>query len=110
MFTLITNKYINPQNVRVFGDYMAYTIVRHQVGDYNKWKAVFEGAREIRESYGEQSHQVFRDIDNPNTVTVLNKWNDLNRAKEFFNSDEVKQKMKESGMVAEPTVHFLNEE
>ena len=64
---------------------LAYTIVRHQVEDYEKWKAVFEGASEFRESYGEQSHQVFRDTDNPNTITVLNKWNDLERAKEFFN-------------------------
>jgi heme-degrading monooxygenase HmoA len=89
---------------------MAYTIVRHQVEDYEKWKTVFEGAKEFRKSYGEISTQVFRDTDNPNTVTVLNKWSDLNKAKEFFTLDEIKQKMKESGMVSEPTIHFLNEE
>lgn len=89
---------------------MVYTIVRHQVEDFAKWKEVFEGASEFRRSYGEESHQVFRDSDNPNTVTVLNKWNDLNKVKEFFTLDEIKQKMKESGMVSEPTIHFLTEE
>jgi heme-degrading monooxygenase HmoA len=89
---------------------MAYTLVRHQVEDYAKWKEVFEGASEFRRSYGEQSTQVFRDSDDPNTVTILNKWNDLNKAKEFFTLDEIKQKMKEGGMTSEPTIHFLDEE
>jgi quinol monooxygenase YgiN len=89
---------------------MAYTIIRHEVEDYVKWREVFEGAREFRKSYGEEYTQVFRDNDNPNTITVLNRWSDLKRAKEFFTLDEIKQKMKESGMVSEPTIHFLNEE
>lgn len=50
----------------------AYTIIRHEVKDFNAWKAVFDSASEMRHGAGETSAQIFRDADNPNLVTVLN--------------------------------------
>ncbi len=89
---------------------MIYMLVRHQVEDYNKWRNVFDSAKELRRSNGEEHAQVFRDVDNPNSITVLNKWTSLDKAKEFMNSDAVKEKMKEAGLTSEPTVSFINEE
>jgi len=88
---------------------MVHVLVRHKVEDFDKWKAGFEAALEFRKSSGEKSFQVFQDADDPNLVTVLNEWNDLDSAKKFIGSDELKEKMKAVGVLEPPQVFFLNE-
>ena len=89
---------------------MAYTLVRHKVEDYNKWKRVFDSSTELRRSNGEESAQIFRDVDNPNTITVLNKWTNVEKAKKFMNSPELQEKLKEAGVTSQTTINFINEE
>ena len=89
---------------------MAYVLGRHKVENYEKWRSVFDSAQELRKKNGEESYQIFRDKDNPNIITILNKWTNVEAAKQFFNSNEVKEKMKESGVFSEPTFYFMNED
>lgn len=53
--------------------------------------------------------EFFQSPDNPNEVTVLLEWNDLEKAKEFMNSDDLKQKMADAGVQGVNTTLFLNE-
>ena len=89
---------------------MTYTLVRHEVDDYEKWITDYDSAKELRKKNGEESYQIFRDKDNPNIITILNKWTNIEEAKQFVNSNELKERMKESGVISEPTVYFMNEE
>ncbi|MEE9459571.1 MAG: hypothetical protein V3V84_07410 [Candidatus Bathyarchaeia archaeon] len=87
---------------------MVYTLFSHAVEDIAKWKAIFDGATELRRSSGEISAQAFQDADNPKNVMVLNEWTTIEKAKEFINNPLLAQKMQEGGVLEKPSITFLN--
>jgi quinol monooxygenase YgiN len=88
---------------------MATTLIQHKIKDYAEWKKVFDSVAGIRTSSGELSAQVYRDASDPNSITVLNKWNSMENAKKFVQSPELKTAMEKAGVVGQPNVTFLNE-
>lgn len=88
---------------------MVYLRVKHKVADYDKWREGFDAALETRKSGGEKSFKVFRTVDDPNDVIVLAEWDSVERAKVFISSDELKEKMKEAGVLGEPSINFLED-
>jgi len=63
----------------------------------------------LRTSSGELSAQVFRDASDPNSVTVINKWNSLESAQKFAHSPDLKAAMEKAGVEGMPNSSFLNE-
>lgn len=88
---------------------MAYILVKHTIADFQKWKTVFDENIEWRISSGEVSYQVFRDSENPNDIFVLCEWQNMDSAKQFINSQPLKDKMQEAGVVEKPVIYFLSE-
>jgi quinol monooxygenase YgiN len=88
---------------------MAMMMVQHTVKDYGQWKKGFDSAAGLRTSAGELSAQVYRDSNDPNKVTVMNKWNSLANAQKFAHSPELKEAMEKAGVSGAPTITFLNE-
>jgi hypothetical protein len=60
-------------------------------------------------SSGELSDQIYYDASDPNSLTLLYKWNSLANAQKFANAPELKVAMEKAGVVSEPNVHFLIE-
>ncbi len=88
---------------------MASMLIQHKVKDFAAWKKVFDSVAGLRASNGELSAQVFRDAGDPNSLTVLNKWNSLENAQKFAHSPELKAAMEKAGVAGPPSVYFLNE-
>ncbi|MFH1546919.1 MAG: cyclase [Candidatus Aenigmatarchaeota archaeon] len=88
---------------------MTYVIIRHEVKDYRTWKKAFDDHGSMRKENGEQSIQIFREADHENVIIAMAKWDTLERAKQFFESDDLKKGMEEAGVVGKPHMHFLNE-
>ena len=88
---------------------MVHVLVRHKVEDFSKWKAGFDAALDFRKEKGELGAKVFQSADDPNNVFVLLEWDNKENAHAFMQSDELKVKMEEVGVVEEPEIHFLNE-
>ena len=88
---------------------MIYTLVRHSVEDFDKWKKVFDEHESVRKEGGEESCQLFQGAGKPNDVTVLLKWESTEKAKTFFDSEDLKATMKEAGVLAPPEIIFLDE-
>lgn len=88
---------------------MASMLIQHQVKDYAAWKKVFDSAIDLRKSNGEISAQVYRDGNDPNKITTINKWNTIANAQKFAHSPELKAAMEKAGVVGAPIVSFLNE-
>ena len=88
---------------------MVSILVRHKVEDYTAWREYFDSALDFRKQSGEESFQLFRSADDPNEVWALVKWESLEKAKAFLDSDELKTKMKESGVTEKPDIYFLDE-
>lgn len=88
---------------------MASMLIQHKAKDFAVWKKVFDASAGLRASNGELSAQIFRDASNPNSLTVLNRWNSLENAQKFTHSPELKAAMEKAGVEGPPTVSFLNE-
>lgn len=88
---------------------MASMLIQHKVKDFADWKKVFDSVFDLRNSGGELSHQIFRDASDPNSLTILNKWDSLENAQKFAHSPELKAAMEKAGVAGPPTIYFLNE-
>lgn len=86
---------------------MKHLLITHEVEDYTAWKIVFDNAAGIRKEAGEISFQVFRYDGQPNKVIHLSLWNDMDNAKQFFNSPKLVQIRKDAG-VKQPDFIYLD--
>ena len=88
---------------------MPYVLVRHKVEDYAKWKPVFDEHGPARKASGCKGGQLFRSADDPNELVVLLEWNEMANARQFFQSDILRQAMQRAGVTDQPDVYFLDE-
>jgi len=83
---------------------MVRLFVRHKVHDYAAWREGYDAFEPTRIKMGAQGHAVYRDVENGDDVTVWHDFNNLDAAKAFANSSELKAVMKNAGVIGEPTV------
>jgi quinol monooxygenase YgiN len=89
---------------------MVYVNVRHTVADYAKWRQGFDGNESFRRTAGATgSKKVYRDQENPNTVTVIMEWNNADQARKFTQDPRLKEVMEQAGVIGAPEIRFLNE-
>jgi len=87
---------------------MAFVLIIHQVASYDLWKISFEQASELRKSAGEICYQLLRYETNANHIVHFSQWTSLENARQFFESDEIKEIRKQAGVQA-PEFIYLTE-
>lgn len=89
---------------------MVYVQVRQTVADYAQWKQGFDNHAPEREEAGLQGGHVFRSLDNPNQVTVLMRWDSIERARNFYESLALRQVQVAAGVaLAQREVTYLEQ-
>lgn len=88
---------------------MIQVLVHHEVADYQSWRSVFDSALDFRHAGGERACRVFRKAGNPNDLTLLFEWEDMDQAQGYMTSEELRKKMKQAGVVGVPEIHYLAE-
>jgi hypothetical protein len=88
---------------------MNYILIRHKITDFGKWKPAYDAHASARAAAGLKEERLLRNIDNPNEVILLFGAQDLNKAKEFAGSDDLRQKMQQAGVIDKPDVWFLKD-
>jgi len=88
---------------------MATLFVHHKVQDYAAWRKVFDDLTAMRTGYGCTGHKVFQSPGDPNEITILTEWKNVDQAKTYATSNDLKEGMKNSGVLSQPDVMFLNE-
>ena len=83
--------------------------VRHKVADYDKWKSVFDGAREARREAGEIACRVYTRHGSANDVLVSLDWDTLERAQAFLASMPLMSGMNEAGVREMPQIIILEQ-
>jgi heme-degrading monooxygenase HmoA len=86
---------------------MQYVLIIHKIEDYDKWRPVFDENMTNRKNNGSKEAHVFRNADNPNEIVILYEWDNLDNAKQFFESQDIKTKMQSAGVIGKPYIHFL---
>ena len=85
-----------------------YVMVRHKVQDYAKWKKVFDEDAGDIEKAGFKKYGLYRTSGEPNDLTLFLEIDDVNKVKEFMNSEKGKSRMKEGTVIGTPELVFLD--
>ena len=88
---------------------MPYLLVRHKVEDYTKWKPAFDAHGTTRQASGSQGARLFRNAHDPNELVILFEWDDLEKAQQFAQSENLREAMQRAGVADQPDVYFLEE-
>ena len=88
---------------------MTHVLVRFTVEDLAKWKPVFEEAAALRKSFGSMGVHAFSKADSPNEVVILAQYEDRERARQLFQSQEFRDAAKRGGVISPPDLTFLDE-
>lgn len=87
---------------------MAHVIVKHTVEDYGKWKPVFDGDQGRRARAGCKEARLYRDAQDPNTLTVVMEFGSQDQAHAFANDPVLAETMGKGGVIGRPDVSFLD--
>ncbi len=88
---------------------MATLFVHHKVQDYAAWRKVFDDLTAMRTGYGCTGHKVFQSPSDANEITILTEWKNIDQAKAYASSNDLKEGMKNAGVTSQPDVMFLAE-
>lgn len=87
---------------------MPFMLIRHKVKDFKTWKTGYDAHQTKRTEAGLTEKYLLRGADDANEVIILFEAQDLNRAKTFAASADLREKMQEVGVVDKPDIYFLN--
>lgn len=83
-------------------------MVTHKVKDWTSWKKVYEDHKQARIAAGLTDRSVGYEVDNDKMVTLVDVVSDLPKARAFFASKELKDKMQAAGVEGAPTIFLYN--
>lgn len=87
---------------------MVYIHVRHRVEDYARWREGFDTHGAARQAGGATSEAyVMRNIEDPNEITLILGWSDLEQARLFVQSNSLKEAMQDAGVTELLEIRFL---
>ena len=87
---------------------MPHVLIIHEVEAYPAWKAVFDGAADLRKRAGEISYQLLRYDQDANSIVHFSTWSSLENARRFFESPELVELRRAAGVKA-PDFLYLRE-
>lgn len=88
---------------------MFYLLVHHKVEDYEKWKVVYDEHEKSRKVAGSQGSRLLRNIEDRNEEVIITTWSDVEQARAFASSPELREAMQRAGVQGMPEVLFLEE-
>lgn len=83
-------------------------LVSHKVKDWDAWKKEFDSHRQARIDAGIMDRSVGYEVGNNKMVNIVATVSDLKKAKDFFSSKDLKDKMAAAGVDGPPTIFFYN--
>lgn len=81
--------------------------VSHAVIDYDRWKKIFDEDEHIRSKADLELRAISTNADNPRMVNIMFATDDIEKAKQVINSDELRKRMTEAGVSSEPVFTVL---
>jgi len=87
---------------------MANMLTQHKVEDHEAWRPHFDRHEEARVAAGITNPRVYRNADDPNDLVLVFDVADIDRAKEFGQSQDLRETMERAGVIMPPTVRVID--
>jgi heme-degrading monooxygenase HmoA len=88
---------------------MPYIIIHHRVKNFDIWKPFFEKHGDLRKANGSKGGTVYRSINDHNEIITILHWENLDKARSFAQSDDLRKVMEQAGVIGKPDIYFLEE-
>ena len=88
---------------------MPYVLVRHKVADYTKWKQGFDQNKDRRKAGGTRGGKILRNAHDPSEHIMLFEVDDLEKARQELQSEDLRQAMQRNGVIDKPDIYYLEE-
>ena len=75
---------------------------------FPRGKLAYDSHLPARQKAGLKQEHLLRNIDNPNEVILLFEAEDVQKAREFANSSDLRETMQKAGVVDKPDIYFLS--
>ena len=85
----------------------AAVVIRSRVADFDTWLAAFDSHEDARRAAGILGHHINRAEDDPNDVSIFMALSDLEKAKAFSASDDLRERMQASGVISVPEITYM---
>jgi hypothetical protein len=87
---------------------MVYLYIRHRVSDFARWREGYDMHIAARQAGGATGTDlVLRDVEDPNEITVILGWNELDQARTFTHSASLKDAAQLAGVLELIEIRFL---
>ncbi len=73
------------------------------------WKPAYDEHANTRKANGCKGARLFRKTNNPHETFILLEWDDLEKARQFPQSAELRQAMQRADVTDQPDIYFLEE-
>ena len=80
--------------------------VQLKIGDYAKWRPVFDKHKALRDKAGFTNAQIYRQADSAHEILIWSDVADVAKAREALAGQE-NQKRNEAGVVGPPKIHVI---
>jgi heme-degrading monooxygenase HmoA len=87
---------------------MPYVLIQHQVEKYEAFEPVFNDDQLRRQRSGSKKGRLFRNVSDPKSLVALFEWDNLENARKFADSYELKEAVEWAGST--PSQAFVLEE
>ena len=87
---------------------MSFAVIRHKVQDVDAWKSYLHRNKEMLRNAGVKSFQVLSAETDKNDIMLVMQFVNMESAKNYLNSSESEEAMREAGVLEEPFLHFMN--
>jgi hypothetical protein len=82
-------------------------IIQHKVANFGKWEEGYLAHDSMRLSFGISKYRLGRGMEDSNMVIAIDIINDVQKAKEFAGSADLKAAMQKAGVMGAPTISYL---
>lgn len=95
------------EDVAVFEPFKVI-VIKHKVANYEKWRKEYDAHDSVREAHGISHFVIGRGMDDSNTIIVIDKMDDVMKAKEFSAMPSLKEAMKKAGVKGTPEFAYYD--
>jgi len=88
---------------------MVHVLLHHKVSDFSRWKESFDSHLSARKHAGEIGFRLFQSVDDPRDVTLLLDWDSVEHARKFMDSEDLRGRMQQAGVVGSPDVQYIQD-
>lgn len=87
---------------------MVFVMVRYTAGDFAKWRAAYDENETWRRTMGSTgANQIYRDADDPNTITLVMEWDNAEHARAFLDDPTLRERQQKAGIIGAPSVRTV---